>query len=164
MDPLHLAKTLLRDHEGLRLTMYKCPAGFNTIGYGYNMEANPMPLEMLDRLRAVGNITLADAEDLLHDQTIFALDGCQAYSYWWDLDEWRQAALIDLCYCLGRNGFSKFVKMHEALSNGDYATAADELMDSKFATQTGRRAVNLEKLVRHGNPDNVESCENEHTG
>lgn len=45
---------LLRDFEGLRLTAYKCPAGFWTIGYGHTLSA-----------RAGQKITRTEAELLL---------------------------------------------------------------------------------------------------
>ena len=40
--------------EGLRLQTYKCPAGYDTIGYGHNLEANGLPEEILEDLKAEG--------------------------------------------------------------------------------------------------------------
>ena len=41
MTPSENALTLLRRHEGLRLTSYRCPAGVWTIGYGHTRTAKP---------------------------------------------------------------------------------------------------------------------------
>ena len=30
--------------------MYTCPAGFKTIGYGYNLDANPLHLDSFDKI------------------------------------------------------------------------------------------------------------------
>lgn len=38
------------DFEGFMANVYKCPAGFDTIGYGRNIEANPLTKEEKDKL------------------------------------------------------------------------------------------------------------------
>ncbi len=48
--------------------------------------------------------------------------------------------LIDLAFNLGETKLRKFVKMNLAINNRDYLTAARELRDSLYYTQTGKRA------------------------
>ena len=38
---------LLKKHEGFRDHVYRCTAGKKTIGYGYNLDANPKELTKL---------------------------------------------------------------------------------------------------------------------
>lgn len=131
-----LAKAMLKVHEGLRLKMYKCSEGYNTIGYGFNLDANEIPESVADTLLEV---MMEEVEE-----------ECATYGYWDELTEGRQAILIDLCYCVGPAGFGGFKKMHKALHDADYPEAAAQIMDSKFAVQTGRRAKELSELMVHG--------------
>ena len=34
----------LKRHEGFRKHVYKCTAGHDTVGFGYNLDANPLAL------------------------------------------------------------------------------------------------------------------------
>ena len=45
----------------------------------------------------------------------------------------------------------QFKKTQQALKNKDYQTAANEMLDSKWANQTGRRAQKLAQMVREAN-------------
>lgn len=135
-DVTHIAKATLRDHEGLRLHPYKCTAGKTTIGYGRNLD---------DR-----GITSEEAEILLDHDVGLALQDCSSFGYWNELNDRRQAALVDMRFCLGPGGFRAFKKMHTALYAKEYGEAADQMLDSLFAQQTGRRADNLARMMRDG--------------
>lgn len=135
-DHIHIAKASLRAHEGLRLKMYQCTEGFNTIGYGFNLDAN--------------SITHEVADILLDAKVGESVEDCAAYTYWHALTERRKAALIDMRYCLGAKGFRAFKRMHGALVLGNYPEAAAQILDSKFATQTGKRANDLANMMREG--------------
>ena len=83
-----------------------------------------------------------------------AYQDLSTFPYWNNLNDRRQAALIDLRFCLGPNRYRQFVKMEAALNAGDYEEAADQILDSRFAQQTGHRASDLALMiqgrVRHG--------------
>lgn len=57
--------------------------------------------------------------------------------------------LTEMVYQMGLPRVMKFKKMREALKAGDYATAADEMLDSKWAKQTPRRAQELAARMRN---------------
>jgi lysozyme len=135
-DHIHIAKASLRSHEGLSLKMYQCTEGYNTIGYGFNLDANPIPHEVADILL-----------DLKVGESV---TDCATFSYWHALSERRKAALIDMRYCLGPSGYRQFRKMHGALTLRNYDMAAEEILDSKFAKQTGRRATDLATMMEQG--------------
>jgi lysozyme len=135
-NAVELAKLTIKPDEGLRLRMYKCPAGFNTVGYGFNLDANPITLEV--------------AELLLQIKVLETEGVCADYQYWGLLNDERKACLINLCYCVGPTGFSKFKRMHAALEKGEYMDAAVEMLDSAFASQTGDRAKRLATVMRDG--------------
>lgn len=135
-DVIHIAKASLRTHEGLRHHPYKCTAGKSTIAYGRNLDDK--------------GLTTEEAEFLLDNDVAECIKDLATFSYWNNLTERRQAALIDLRYCLGPNRYRQFVKMEAALNAGDYEEAADQILDSRFAQQTGRRASDLALMIQEG--------------
>lgn len=146
-------KSKLRDqlvhHEGLRLKPYYDSEGIKTIGVGRNMEANP-PDDELGRRVGPDGITEAEAMKLLDND----IDKCvrdvernvPAYK---KVSEPRQHVLLDMCFNLGINGLLKFQNMLAALDRGDYARAADEMLDSKWANQVKGRAIRLANMMRN---------------
>lgn len=69
---------------------------------------------------------------------------------WQTLNPTRQAVILDLAYNVGLAGFYRFKKMISALTQGDYERASEEMIDSKWYRQTGRRAQRLVELMRSG--------------
>jgi lysozyme len=131
-----IARDMIREHEGYKRFPYRCTEGKITIGIGRNLE---------DR-------GLSDAEiDLLfqNDLSIARAD-LDRYSYFDRLDDVRQAALLDMSFQLGASRLAGFRKMHAALEAGDYATAAAECLDSRYATQVPNRARRIADMIRNG--------------
>jgi lysozyme len=59
--------------------------------------------------------------------------------------------LVELVFNLGMPRLLGFKKMWAALDRKDYAAAADEMMDSKWAQQVKGRAKTLSDKMRQGN-------------
>ena len=57
--------------------------------------------------------------------------------------------IINLCYQLGINGFSKFKKTIQHIINKDFRSAAVEMLQSKWASQTPNRAKKLSKELKY---------------
>jgi len=132
---LDSVENLIKHHEGLKLTPYKCTADKLTIGYGRNLE---------DR-----GITSHEADVLLHQDIEDVVQSLENnISYYHELSEPRRAVLIDMCFNLGWRGLSKFVKFFDALQQRDFDTASREMMDSKWASQVGLRATRLSVMMR----------------
>lgn len=127
---------LIKIHEGLRLKPYRCTADKLTIGYGRNLE---------DR-----GISEAEAEMLLRNDIIEVTGQLCMEPYWSQLNIVRQAVLIDMCFNLGYSGLKKFKRFLAALEEGDFRTAAEEMMDSRWAEQVGTRATRLCNLMLTG--------------
>lgn len=139
-------------HEGLRLQPYRCSRGKLTIGIGRNIDDNPFTAE---EKKAVGDwrhgITKEMAYMLCRNDIARCKEECQKGIPFFDnLDIERQYALIDLCFNMGIKALKKFKKMLEALGCGNYDRAADELLNSKYATQVGVRAKRIAKLIDTG--------------
>ncbi len=136
-DTLSELEKLLIRHEGLKNTVYRCPAGRLTVGVGRNLEDN--------------GITDEEALILLRNdirRCELALDA--ALGYWRMLSPPRQRVLISMCFQLGLKGLLGFKRMLAALEDGEYAQAARELLDSKMARQIPLRAKELARLLELG--------------
>jgi len=69
---------------------------------------------------------------------------------WSNLNDARQAAMIDAAYELGERGLAGFVKTLGALRRGDYESAARLMLASKWAGQVPSRAKRDAEIIRTG--------------
>ena len=143
-------KDQLIEHEGLRLKPYRCPGGYWTIGVGRNLEGKGITCEEAVALFKNG-IKKSQANMLLEND----IDECivdlkTIFPNFKRLKEGRQRALIDMRFNLGPSRFRGFKKMIAALHRRDYSTAAREMLDSRWASQVGRRARRLAKMMKEG--------------
>lgn len=122
--------------ENGRFKMYPCPAGHNTIGWGRNLDAN--------------GISKAEAEFLLSNDIADAIADAAQLAPFSELDEARQAVLVDMVFNMGLGRVRRFRRMLAALEAHNYEAAAAEMMDSQWYTQTGRRARKLVDIMRKG--------------
>lgn len=130
-------KQLIKKHEGLSLSLYKCLSGKQTIGYGHNIEDRGISEEV--------------AELLLEQDTEIAYKQVKNAIKCFDtLNEARQYVLIDMCFNIGITKLMSFKKMLAALNKSDYKTAAKEMLDSKWARQVKSRANYLACVMQSG--------------
>jgi len=135
MDIDALKKQLVL-HEGMKLTPYRCTADKLTIGVGRNLD------DM--------GITEKEAEFMLDTDILRCCDDLDRNISWWrDLSETRQRVLVDMVFNLGISRFMKFQNMIDALANGNYAGAAAEMLDSRWADQVGQRAQRLSRAMEN---------------
>lgn len=143
---------MLKRHEGFRATCYHCTAGKLTVGFGYNLDANPLHLtqNIVDDIIKNG-MTEDYAENLLKmmvseiNKTLqVKIEGFQK------LDEARRWVLINMCYNMGLNGLLGFKNTLEFIRKGNYESAAYNMMKSKWAAQVKGRASELAKIMRDG--------------
>ena len=128
-------KNLTKSFEGFRSKPYKCSAGKLTIGYGRNIEDNGITIEEADVLFEHDWATAeAQARVICKNQGL-------------DLIEQRFYVLTDMVFNMGVGRLLTFKRFFSALSKGDYKTAAKEMLDSKWATQVGNRAIKLAALM-----------------
>jgi len=66
------------------------------------------------------------------------------------LNEPRKIALLDMLFNIGFPRFLKFKLMIAALEEQDYEEAALQMLDSKWATQVGSRAIELSEMISTG--------------
>ena len=140
VDPAKsIAVEWLKRDEGLRLFPYKCTAGKVTIGYGRNLEDNGISeREAEQRLVSDVRVAAQDARKFVGEDV------------WAELDEWRQACLINMAFNLGLPTLKKFEKFRQALEDKDWEQASVEMLDSRWADQVGARATRLAKVIAEG--------------
>jgi len=129
----------LKRHEGVRTHAYKCSANYITVGVGRNIDED-------------GGLGLSDDEIdyLLANDIKRCKQELVALSWFVDLDEVRQDALINLCFNLGLTRLLGFRNAMAAMAEGNYEKAADEFLDSRWATQVGQRAIEVTNMIRSG--------------
>lgn len=128
---------LIKAHEGLMLRPYHCSAGKLTIGWGRNIEQSGISKDEAEYLLA---------NDINDCREALARD----YSWFPVLDEARQAACVDLCFNLGARKLSTFIRFLGAMGRSDWPEAANELRQSLWYGQVGRRAPRIVGMIETG--------------
>ncbi len=131
-----LATKLIKKHEGLRLTPYRCSSQKLTIGYGRNLQDN--------------GITLDEAETMLQHDVGTAIKEAESLPFFASLNEPRQAVIVDMIFNLGLPRFGMFKKMIAAIEDEHWTVAAAEMLNSRWARQVGKRANTLSEMMRLG--------------
>lgn len=137
-------RDMLQRHEGLRLVPYQDTRGIWTMGWGHNVQAHGEPIPSI--------ISFHDAEWLFEQDFAVACSGVEVllHSMGITVDDVRFSALVDLCFNMGINGVKTFKKMLANLQTAKYSEASIELLNSKYATQVGKRADELAHMLSTG--------------
>lgn len=125
---------LLICHEGIRLKPYTDTQGKLTIGVGRNLTDK--------------GISKLEAMQLLRNDIETIRGQLNTLPVFRGLKDHQKAALIDMGFNLGFSGILQFTQMWNALGRRDHALAAKEMLDSKWARQTGNRAVELARMIK----------------
>ena len=121
----------IKEHEGFSSVVYKCTAGYDTIGYGkrikYLQVTEEQATEWLEE----------DLENLKYTLST-------RYSWFLSAPQEVNDIVMNMNYQLGVSAFSKFKKTIKYIANKDYQMASVEMLDSKWARDdTPRRAKEL---------------------
>ncbi len=117
-------------HEEYRRFPYKDSVGILTVAVGRNLDD-------------VG-ISKNEALYLLANDVLKARNECvRTFTWFDDLDDVRQDAIVNMCFNMGINRLKTFRKMARAFSEKDYDEAAQQALDSKWANQVGRRSEDI---------------------
>ena len=122
--------------EGRRNKPYIDPVGKVTIGIGHNLTDKGIPDVVVEEL-FLGDLAEAtvDAETL---------------SVYQQLDAVRQTVLVDMVFNMGIQKVREFANTLGLLKRGDYAGAASQMLQSKWAKEVGNRALELSEIIRTG--------------
>lgn len=134
-------KEMLIRHEGIRYIPYQDTEGHWTIGVGHKI-SNGLSRQVVMMI--------------LDEDVEWVMDACQGLYYWDRLNEPRQVVIASMIFNLGVAGFRRFRRLNAALEHGRWSDAADEMMDSRWATQVKGRALELAEIMRVGEFRGVE--------
>ena len=134
-------KARIKKHEGFRDVIYKDSLGFATIGYGHLVlptddfvEGQQYSKEILDA------VFDKDFQNALDNANKLIGDIPLVYQ--------AKEVICEMVFQLGIGGVSKFKNMWKALEEGDYYTASVEMLDSRWAKQTPKRAESLSNIMK----------------
>lgn len=123
--------------EGKRNKPYRDSVGKLTIGIGRNLD---------DIGVSDDEINFMLSNDI--DKVAKHLDGMMPW--WRSMNDARQNAFCNFVFNVGIGTAMTFKKTLTLLQAGKYPEAADAMMQSKWASQVGNRAVRITSMIRRG--------------
>lgn len=130
----------LRRDEGERLQLYKDHLGYLTIGVG----------RLLDPRRGGGISSEESAYLLANDIRKKTAEVLKALPWAERLDPVRFGVLLNMAFQMGTDGLVLFRNTLEFVRTGQYDRAAENMMLSKWHSQTPERCERLMKQMQTG--------------
>jgi len=140
--------------EGKILHAYLCTELHATVGIGHKILDTDPEKEL--KIYGVNWEEVPDDQCITEDRCYIlfqedvqiAIGGCMnIYSNWDELPQEMQHVLVNMAFQMGQRGLSNFKNMKAAIEEQDFAKAAVEMMDSRWASQTPERAERLKLRV-----------------
>ena len=138
-------KARVQDHEGLRTSVYLDTLGKKTVGIGHLVQPHEMerfaegveiPMDEIMEIFEMDLNRAAAGADMLIEDNIGH-----------DLPQNVSEVILEMVFQLGTTGVSKFKKMWKAMRVKDWKKAAEEMIDSRWHTQTPKRCESLADIV-----------------
>lgn len=142
---IEIVKEDLVRHEGYVAEIYLCSEGYPTFGIGHMVNESDMEFTW-----PVGTpVTDERILDVFHqDCDIAYSDACSLVLNFAGQAVDAQRVLVNMAFNLGRNRLSKFKNMLRYVNEGNYLMAANEMIDSKWYSQVGRRSKELVDIMK----------------
>ena len=145
LNTIEETKEFIRQHEGKVNKIYKDHLGFKTWGIGHLVQPS-------DQLQEGIEYSDKMVEEFFDKDFNNALNGAKSLLTE-QMDDKYPIELLYIMTCLvfqlGQAGMRKFKNMWYALNIPDYGLAATELLDSRFAKQTPKRAEETAEMIRN---------------
>tara|TARA_R110002072_G_scaffold275506_1_gene436596 strand:+ start:111 stop:524 length:414 start_codon:yes stop_codon:yes gene_type:complete len=125
----------IKQHEGYVGIVYKDSLGIDTIGYGFAIKDLELDKDVCDIILERKLHNLEDSVNL-------------KFSWFMYMPQEIKDVVMEMCYQLGVNGFSKFKKTVSYLQDRQFEEASVEMLDSLWAKQTPNRAKELSNRVK----------------
>ena len=125
----------IKEHEGYVGIVYKDSLGIDTIGYGFAIKDLELDKDVCDIILERKLHNLEDSVNL-------------KFSWFIYMPQEIKDVVMEMCYQLGVNGFSKFKKTVSYLQDRQFEEASVEMLDSLWAKQTPNRAKELSNRVK----------------
>ena len=130
---------MLKRHEGVKSHVYKCSAGYESIGVGRNISKTGLGLSE-DEVQYLLESDIARVIKELSSE----------YPWFSSLDDVRKDAMIDISFNLGATRLRGFKRALAAMDVADYKMAATEFLDSKWSRDVKGRSHELASMIETG--------------
>ena len=132
--------------EGVKYEIYKDHLGYPTFGIGH-LVTDTDPEFGCD----VGtSVSEQRVEEAFKKDVQIVIKDCEIlYPDFNELPEEVQQIIANMMFNLGRPRLSKFKGMKRGVDNQDWNSAADEMVDSRWYRQVGKRAERLVERMRN---------------
>lgn len=136
-------KCQIKQHEGVELKSYVDRTGLSA-GVGHFLRVDEILKYPLGT-----PVSMEQVNTWLEQDTVTSLKIAQTLfkGSWSSLSDVRKRALVDLSYNLGQPRLSKFTKFIDAMDKQQFDVAAQELRNSRWFTQVGRRGQNIITMI-----------------
>ena len=134
-------KARIKKHEGFVPKIYRDSLGYATIGYGHLV----LPT---DHFEDGVEYSEAELNEVFEKDFQNALDNANKLIGDIPLVYQAKEVICEMVFQLGIGGVSKFKNMWKALEEGDYYTASVEMLNSRWAKQTPKRAESLSNIMK----------------
>ena len=134
----------LKNDEGVKYEIYKDHLGYPTFGIGHLITENdpehgePNGTEISEE--RVNEVFETDVAKFVSESKILFPDLD-------DLPDVAQQVIVNMAFNMGRPRLSKFKNFIAGVNDRDWTRAAEEMMDSRWATQVGDRAIRLRNQI-----------------
>ena len=133
-------KTQLLREEGAESCAYQDSLGFWTIGVGRLIDS-----------RKGGGLSNDEIDMLLENDIKKITEQIHKFLPWVSkLNEPRQAVMLQMAFQMGIRGLLGFKRTLGSIEDGQFAEAADEMLQSEWAKQTPERANRLAQQMETG--------------
>ena len=131
----------LKADEGVKPCVYKDHLGYDTIGVG----------RLVDSRKPGAGLRPVEIDFLLQNDIDDRIEQLTKRLPWFNrLDDARKGVLLNMAFQLGTDGLLGFKNTLSMVEAGQYANAAQGMLQSKWANQTPARAERMAKQMETG--------------
>ena len=133
--------------EGFKYEIYLDHLGYPTMGVGHLITEKDEEYGKI-----IGTPVSEDRikECLDNDIKIVCEELDMKEPWWRNLSDNRQRVVANMCFNLGYPRLSGFKRFLAAMNTAQWEVAAEEMLDSRWSTQVGDRAIRLRDRVLRG--------------
>ena len=135
----------LKIDEGVKYEVYDDHLGYKTFGIGHLVVAGDEEYGA-----SVGTPVSEDRVNSVFNEDVktYIEEAKKVFPNIEGLPSEAQEVIVNMCFNMGAPRLSKFKKFIAGVNDGNWSTAAVEMMDSRWATQVGVRAERLRDRIQ----------------
>ena len=135
----------LKIDEGVEYRVYNDHLGYKTLGIGHLVVPGDLEYDA-----PVGTYVSEDRVNEIFDKDVITYidETKKVFGNLEGLPEEAQQVLVNMCFNMGAPRLAKFKNFIRAIHDENWETASVEMLDSRWATQVGTRAIRLAERIK----------------